>query len=212
MRVDNGRSKIAHRTLPVADMLAEAARFTDVLGAEDDIPLCIGALSDGTSIDAPDLAQLHADLDNVADEHVTHLSIGIGSPSTTQIWLSREPDPSSDSGVATLLRVVGEDEAQADMVFAVVSRDLDERLHAADERERQQALEQARREDARREAAEAAAHAKAEAAARSKAGDLSDGDPASTKRKPKTWELWAVGVTAAVTAMAILVVATLLIH
>lgn len=201
-------------------MLAEAARFTEVLGAEDDIPLCIGALSDGTSIDAPDLAQLRADLDNVADEHVTHLSIGIGSPSMTQIWLSREPDPSSDSGVVTRLRVVGEDEAQADMAFAVVSRDLDERLHAAEEaarraaaeRERQQALEQARREDARREAAEAAARAKAEAAARSKAGDLSDGEAASTKRKPKTWELWAVGVAAAVAALAILVVAALLIH
>jgi hypothetical protein len=209
VRVDTGHSKVVHRSLPVDDMLAVADRFEELLGTADEVPLCIGALSDGRSIDAPDLSGLRADLAGVADEDVTHLSIGIGSPTTTQIWLSRDPEPSSDSGVATRLRVIGEDEGSAQSVFSEVERALDERLRAVEEAERRAAAERERLlAEARRQAAERAAR---EEAARKAAAPKDEGR-AKTRRPPQTWELWAVGVAAAVAAIAVLIGVGLLIH
>lgn len=204
VRADTRRSTVIHRALPITEMLAEAARFEELLGAGDDLPVCIGALSDGRSIDSPNLAQLHEDLADVPDGDVMHLSIGIGGPST-QIWLSREPELSSKSGVATHLRVVGEDEAQADSVFERVSRELEDRVRAVEETERREAAE-------RELESAAAAREVAEAAARSRPDTRFGRIAARARREPETWELWAVGVAAAITALVLLLAATMLIH
>jgi hypothetical protein len=208
MRVESPRSTVWHRALPLAEMLAEAARFEELLGAQDDLPVCIGALRDGHNIDAPSLTQLHADLQAVPDEDVVHLSIGIGGPST-QIWLSREPDFSSDSRVITRLRVVGDDDAQADSVFARVSHELEERLSAVEETERREAAARERElAAARQEAIEAAARSKPD----TRFGRLAARATVRTQSEPATWELWAVGIGAALAAVLVLLVATMLIH
>jgi hypothetical protein len=189
-------------------MLAEAERFEELLGAEDDIPVCIGALSDGRSIDAPSLAQLRTDLADVPDEDVMHLSIGVGGPST-QIWLSREPDFSSDPKVTTRLKVVGDDDAQADSVFGRVSRELDERLAAVAEKERRDAADREREmAAARQEALEAAARSRPD----TRRGHLAARAAVRAQRRPETWELWAVGIAAAIAALVVLVVASMVIH
>jgi hypothetical protein len=171
-----------HGRLPVAEMLAVAATFQGMLEAEDDTPLCIGDLSNGKSVDAPTVEQLRSDLSEVSDDEVTRLSIGIGSRSTTEIWLGREPtfDRASASRSATRLKVTGTDETKVGTLFAALERTITEHFERI-EAERQRRIAE--------EEEERLAKARAIEAARA---------PEPTKPKAPVerpwWDPWLIGI------------------
>jgi hypothetical protein len=189
--------------LPVEDMLGVAASFDELLEARDEAPLCIGHLADGRSIDAPTLADLRSVLAGVTDDEVTQLSIGVGDPASTQIWLAREPDwsRSSASRSATRLKITGVDEARAGAAFERLDHTITARLLAFERAEQQRIAEAAQR-------AKAEADAKAEAKA---AASRASAEKVAAERP--WWDPWVVGIAGGVLAAVVVGVALgLIVH